>query len=111
MKVYLEAEKIASQLDEIQDFSLQVYGKYDLEKSLLWMTEELGEVISAIRKKRSFDEIEEEIGDLIAWVFNIANIQGLRISRCYQKTLIKEINRQIKKYGKLKYLEMDRSLR
>ncbi|EMM79561.1 hypothetical protein LEP1GSC037_0064 [Leptospira interrogans str. 2006001854] len=61
MKVYLEAEKIASQLDEIQDFSLQVYGKYDLEKSLLWMTEELGEVISAIRKKEVLMKLKRKL--------------------------------------------------
>lgn len=33
-------------VDEIQRVALEIYGKYDLEKSMLWMTEEFGEFLS-----------------------------------------------------------------
>lgn len=37
-------------VDEIQRVALEIYGKYDLEKSMLWMTEEFGEFFKSIRK-------------------------------------------------------------
>lgn len=38
-------------VDEIQRVALEIYGKYDLEKSMLWMTEEFGEFFKSIRKE------------------------------------------------------------
>lgn len=32
------------EMDEIQNVALEIYGKYDIDKSMLWMTEEFGEL-------------------------------------------------------------------
>lgn len=87
----------------IQEEALKIYGKYDLEKSMLWMTEEFGEVIQAIRKKKSKEEIIGEIGDLLAWVLCISNILDIDISDCITGTFKKEIGRQLRVYKKIKY--------
>ena len=50
-------------LESFQNDALNIFGKYDLDKSLIWMTEEYGKMIQAIRKK-SKEDIIEEIGDL-----------------------------------------------
>jgi len=61
-------------VEDLQQIALNIYGKYNIDKSLLWMVEEVGEVIASIRKKHSKETVQEEIGDLIAWIFNICNI-------------------------------------
>ena len=97
-------KKIVRPCDDIQKMSLDIYGKYDIDKSIVWMTEEFGEVVSAIRKGKSKENQTEEFGDLLAWIFSLANNLDIKIADSIQNTFEKEINRQIKKYGKLKYL-------
>lgn len=53
---YRISEDFTASIDHIQEEFYQVYGKYDLQKSMIWMVEELGEVISAIRKEKSKEE-------------------------------------------------------
>ena len=94
---------VAENAKKIQDIALKIYGKYDLEKSMLWMTEEFGEVISAIRKGHDKTHITEEIGDLTAWILCLCNILDIDLSESIKVTFEKELTRQEKKYGKLKY--------
>lgn len=94
-----------STMKEIQNASLKLYGKYDVDKSLIWMTEELGEVVAAIHKKHSKEHIKEELGDLLAWIFCLGNIFDIAIVDAMKDTMNKEISRQKKVYGKLKYSE------
>ena len=75
-------------VEALQEDALLIYGKYDLDKSIVWMAEEA---------------IEEELGDLLAWIFCLANITGVSVHGALQGTFQKEIQRQQKKYGKLKY--------
>ena len=82
---------------------VNIYGKYDLNLSMLWMTEELGEVVAAIRKGLPEHEVTEELGDLIVWIFNIGNILNIKIEDAMRISMEKEVNRQLKKYGKIKY--------
>lgn len=96
-------EKTLREIDQLQHVSLHIYGKYDLQKSLIWMTEEMGEVISAIRKSHSKEDISGELGDLMAWIFCLGNILEIPLSESIQGTFHKEINRQLNTYGKLKY--------
>ena len=98
-----EVEDIAALADKIQEYALNIYGKYDLEKSMLWMTEEFGEVISAIRKNKSREDICGEIGDLTAWILCICNILDIDLSDAIKSTFDKEMKRQLNKYGKYKY--------
>lgn len=90
-------------ISKLQNDALNIYGKYDLEKSLIWMTEEYGEVIQAVRKQKMSTEITEELGDLLAWVFCIANILDISIEDSINASFSKEIMRQINTYGKMKY--------
>lgn len=92
-------------IDDIQDEALRIYGKYDLEKSMLWMTEEFGEFFKAIRKKCSHEEIKGEMGDLLAWIFCMGNILEINLSDAVDNTFRKEIQRQLNTYSKLKYCE------
>lgn len=98
-----EIKNITKECDEIQKKSLDIYGKYDIDKSIVWMTEEFGEVVAAIRKGKSKEETTGEFGDLLAWIFALANNLEIKISDAISGTFEKEINRQLKKYGKLKY--------
>jgi NTP pyrophosphatase (non-canonical NTP hydrolase) len=90
-------------LQQIQDGYKQVFGKYDLDKSLIWLFEEMGEVVAAIRKGHSQSDIAGEIGDMLTWVINISNILEINLANSLNSTLHKEYNRQMVKYGKLKY--------
>lgn len=92
-------------VDKIQDIALNIYGKYDLEKSMLWMTEEFGEFFKAIRKKESKENITEEMGDLLAWIFCMGNILDINLSDAIKSTFNKEISRQLRVYSKMKYCD------
>ena len=98
-----ELDKKLKNIDEIQNLMVNIYGKYDLNLSMLWMTEELGEVVAAIRKGLPEHEVTEELGDLIVWIFNIGNILNIKIEDAMRISMEKEVNRQLKKYGKIKY--------
>ncbi len=103
MRVTKELDKKLKYIDEIQNLMINIYGKYDINLSMLWMTEELGEVIAAIRKGLPEREVVEELGDLIVWIFNIGNILNIKIEDSMRISIKKEINRQLKKYGEIKY--------
>ena len=90
-------------VDEIQRVALEIYGKYDLDKSLLWMTEEFGELFKSIRKSEGRQVVTGEMGDLLAWIFCMGNILDLKISDALKLTMKKEIKRQFDTYKKLKY--------
>jgi len=99
--------KINDELRDLQNVSKEIYGLYDLDKSIIWMVEEFGEFISAIRKGKSKDDVTGELGDLLAWILCISNIVELNISEALVSTFIKEIDRQTTKYGKLKYTDKE----
>lgn len=94
---------VKNNLKYLQEDALCIYGKYDLDKSLIWMMEEFGEVIQAIHKKKNKEDIIEEFGDLLAWILCIANNLDISLDESIKNTFSKEINRQLKTYGKLKY--------
>lgn len=93
------------EIDKIQEEALKIYGRYDLEKSMLWMTEEFGEFFKAIRKNKTKSEITEEMGDLLAWILCMGNILDIKVSDAIESTFTKEINRQLMRYSKLKYCD------
>ncbi len=92
-------------IDNIQNEALKIYGKYDLEKSMLWMTEEFGEFFKAIRKDCTKEEITGEMGDLLAWILCMGNILDIRLSDAIENTFKKEIQRQLTQYSTLKYCD------
>ena len=90
--------------DDVQKIYKSIFGIYDIDKALLWMAEECGEVIGAVRKGKNIQEIKEELGDLLNWIFSVSNILGIDISSVIKLSLVKEIDRQEEKYGRLKYV-------
>lgn len=103
MEPFRYVSEAPSNLTILQKEAREVFGEYDLDKSLVWMTEEFGEVIKAVHKGRPTEEIAEEIGDLLSWIICIANHFGIDVSHALRLTMNKEINRQYQEYGSLKY--------
>ncbi len=98
---------VTNKINDIQELCLDIYGRYDIDKSMLWMAEEFGEVIAAIRKGKSKNDICGEIGDLTAWIISICNILNIELSSAIKATIQKEMNRQLRAYGKLKYAQSE----
>ncbi|MHA1731049.1 MAG: MazG nucleotide pyrophosphohydrolase domain-containing protein [Promethearchaeota archaeon] len=68
---------------EFQDLMRDLYIRNDrkrgLEKTFIWLVEEVGEVARALNSKRdgAIDNVGEELADVIAWTCSVANILGL----------------------------------
>ncbi|HID43954.1 MAG TPA: nucleotide pyrophosphohydrolase [Archaeoglobaceae archaeon] len=67
----------------MKDFQKMIYEIYytrdsarGIDKTMLWLVEEVGELAEAVRKD---DKIGEEIADVIAWVTSIANLYDVDI--------------------------------
>ncbi len=73
---------------EFQELMKGLYYEKDRErgedKTLLWLAEEVGELIEAARKKDSLG-VEEEIADVVAWAVSVANLYGIDMERALEK--------------------------
>lgn len=94
---------VAKRVDALQELALKIYGRYDKEKSLLWFVEEVGEIVAAVRKQKSKEEIVAELGDVFAWVLCLSNILDCDLSDAITQSMNKEMSRQQRQYGGLKY--------
>ena len=67
---------------EFQEAMKTAYFKRDSERGLMatfaWLVEEVGELAEALLKGNKAS-IEEEIADVIAWTFSIANLVGVDV--------------------------------
>ena len=67
----------------------QLYFKNDYErgvlKTTLWLFEEIGELARAIVKDGSYEELEEELADIIAWTVSLANILNVDLVSAINK--------------------------
>lgn len=67
-------------LKEFQKMIHEIYYARDsargVERTMLWLMEEVGELAEAVRKG---EEIGEEVADVIAWVTSIANLYDVEI--------------------------------
>jgi len=63
----------------------QLYGARDrergAEKTFMWLTEEVGELSKAIIRKGN---VEEEMADVLAWLFSLANIIGVDVEEAFR---------------------------
>ena len=98
---------VCDPLGALQRLAVDIYGTYDRDKALLWLCEELGELIQAIRQNRSPAEIGAEYSDVLTWVICLSNILGLSLSDAAQGALLKEVTRQMRTYGELKYWQRE----
>jgi NTP pyrophosphatase (non-canonical NTP hydrolase) len=96
-------EAAAGSITHAQAVALRIYGRYALKDSLLWLAEETGELIGAIRKQRNAEDTKGELADVFAWVICLCNILGYQAADVIRTAFQKEATRQIEKYGRLKY--------
>ena len=65
-----------------------MYGEKDRERgiamSVAWLAEEVGELAQAIRKG-THEQRVHEFGDVIAWVFSIANQVGVNMEDAIER--------------------------
>ena len=75
-------------ISEFQTHIENVYGIKDRERgiamSVAWLAEEVGELAQAIRKG-THEQRVHEFGDVIAWVFSIANQVGVNIEDAIER--------------------------
>jgi NTP pyrophosphatase (non-canonical NTP hydrolase) len=67
-------------LAEFQRMILQMYGAKDAARgdaaTFLWLTEEFGELATAVRAGDP-EELAAEMADVLAWLATLANIRGV----------------------------------
>jgi NTP pyrophosphatase (non-canonical NTP hydrolase) len=67
-------------LSALQRIILQMYGEKDAARgdaaTFLWLTEEFGELATALRSGTR-DELAAEMADVLAWLATLANIRGV----------------------------------
>ena len=75
-------------ISEFQTHIEDVYGEKDRERgiamSVAWLAEEVGELAQAIRKG-THEQRVHECGDVIAWVFSIANQVGVNMEDAIER--------------------------
>ncbi|HEX6813670.1 MAG TPA: MazG nucleotide pyrophosphohydrolase domain-containing protein [Planctomycetota bacterium] len=52
--------------------------------TLLWFVEEVGELVRAVRRKEQ-KNLEEEFGDVFAWLATLASLHGLDLEQVARK--------------------------
>jgi NTP pyrophosphatase (non-canonical NTP hydrolase) len=92
----------------LQRAALGVYGQLEADRALVWTVEELGELAQAVRRNESPARLEEELGQLTAWMLCLANILGVDLAAAVESAIRTEIERQLAKYGKLMPYQADR---
>ncbi len=67
-------------LRALQRMILQMYGQKDAARgdagTFLWLTEEFGELASALRSGTR-EELAAEMADVLAWLVTLANVRGI----------------------------------
>jgi len=60
-------------LTSLQSAALGIYGRLEPDQALVWTVEELGELAQAVRRSEDPARLEEELGQLTAWMLCLAN--------------------------------------
>lgn len=80
--------EVGMRISEFQTHIEDVYGEKDRERgiamSVAWLAEEVGELAQAIRKG-TYEQRVHEFGDVIAWVFSIANQVGVNMEDAIER--------------------------
>jgi NTP pyrophosphatase (non-canonical NTP hydrolase) len=95
-------------LRRLQRAALGIYGRLEPDRALVWTVEELGELAQAVRRNERPARLEEELGQLTAWMLCLANILGVDLAAAVESAIRAEIERQLAKYGKLTPYQADR---
>ncbi len=74
-------------LDELQALIEKMYSAKDRERgtpaTFLWLSEEIGELASALRGG-THEQKEAEFADVVAWLVTLANINDVNLTRVLQ---------------------------
>jgi NTP pyrophosphatase (non-canonical NTP hydrolase) len=89
-------------LGALQSAAAQVYGCLEANRALVWTVEEFGELAQAVRRGEGRPRLEEELGQLTAWMLCLANILEVDLPGAVRSAFTEEIDRQLGKYGTLK---------
>jgi NTP pyrophosphatase (non-canonical NTP hydrolase) len=89
-------------LSSLQHAALEIYGRLEPDRALVWTVEELGELAQAVRRHEDRTRLEEELGQLTAWMLCLANILDVDLAAAVESAIQEEIDRQLAKYGKLR---------
>ena len=89
-------------LRALQYAALGIYGRLEPDRALVWTVEELGELAQAVRRGEDRARLEEELGQLTAWMLCLANILDVDLAAAVGSAIREEVERQLAKYGKLK---------
>ncbi|MBD3198134.1 MAG: nucleotide pyrophosphohydrolase [Candidatus Lokiarchaeota archaeon] len=78
-------------IDEFQNLMKDLYLHQDsergIERTFLWLVEEVGELSSLLKEKR-YDKIQiaEEMADVLAWTCSLANLLNINLEKaCFRK--------------------------
>jgi NTP pyrophosphatase (non-canonical NTP hydrolase) len=70
----------------LQKMILQMYGEKDAARgdaaTFLWLTEEFGELATALRSGTQ-EELAAEMADVLAWLATLANIRGVDLDEAF----------------------------
>ncbi len=76
------------EIDDFQKLIEKTYLKKDakrgLSKTFMWFTEEVGELSRALRKSNK-EEIKKEFADVLAWLFTLASLSGIKMKDTISK--------------------------
>lgn len=69
---------------EIADVYLARDRERGLDRTFLWMAEEVGELAEAVRRK-DFFAAKEELADVVAWTASVANLLGIDLEQAIRE--------------------------
>lgn len=76
-----------------QDIIKEKYYSKDAERGVfltfIWLVEEVGELADAI-KKGDKEALKEEISDVLAWLFSLANILEIDVEVAFREKYIED---------------------
>ncbi len=86
---------------EFQSLIRKLYFEKDKQRGALgtfaWLVEEIGEAARIVKQKKvESNALGEELADIIAWVFSLANIYGINL----EKAILNKYPQKCGKCGK-----------
>jgi len=79
-------------ISEFQNIIKEIYYEKDKKRGIdgtfRWMIEEIGELARAIKKKDKKKQ-KEEVADVLAWLFSIANLLEIDVEKCSKEKYFK----------------------
>ncbi len=83
-----EPSQDALTLHDLQRLIRDIYGEKDAARgdavTFLWLTEEFGELATALRSG-THEELALEMADVLAWLATLANIRGIDLEAAVRK--------------------------